>query len=192
MNSPQRFNRTNFVTNRVAANILQAMQKALSDGLQHYVENKRGQRWLRVCIKPVDGSDNRFTYEFLAGNGQDVGHLILQALFVWDSTYEATFARLIGELYSLTKHPYTLRRQAVAKVKREAAERLRLERLKAMGVTHSFRTDSGTTLLGRWRRSWLGRKVFEVLSDHSGLAVERPYKLTSEAQAYGSVQGAFA
>uniref|UniRef100_A0AAU6VZ98 Membrane protein n=2 Tax=unclassified Ghunavirus TaxID=2749940 RepID=A0AAU6VZ98_9CAUD len=186
---PQRFNRTNFVTQTVAAKIIEAMKAALNDGLQHYVENKRGQRWLRVCIKPVQGCGAaQYTYEFLAGNGQDVGHLILEALFVWNPTHERMFSMLVGTSYGLTAHPYTTARRRAIQEKRKAVER----DLKDRGVTSSFRTDGGITLLGRWKRSWLGRKVFEVLADAKGNPVPKPYALDREAMLYGTVQGFFA
>ncbi|WYW04450.1 hypothetical protein Mudajogi_00005 [Pseudomonas phage vB_PpuP-Mudajogi] len=189
---PQRYNRTNFVTSAVAVKILSAMQGALKDGLQHYVENKRGQRWLRVCVRPVDGSDSRFTFEFHAGNGQSVGHLILQALFVWSGEHEREFSRLVGELYRLTTHPYTLARQAEAKALADAADKERRDWLKARGITHSFKAPGGITYLGRWTRNWLGRKKFLAIADHNGNEFYKPFKLDNEALYYGSVQGSFA
>ncbi|ALO79966.1 hypothetical protein AU161_gp06 [Pseudomonas phage PPPL-1] len=189
---PQRYNRTNFVTTAVAVKILAAMEGALADGLQHYVENKRGQRWLRVCIKPIEGSDNRFTFEFHAGNGQEVGHLILQALFTWSSDNERHFSTLLGKLYALRLHPYTLWRQKEAQEKQEAADKERREWLKARGITHSFKAPGGITYLGRWVRNWLGRKKFLAIADHNGHEFFKPFKLDNEALYYGSVQGSFA
>jgi hypothetical protein len=186
---PQRYNRTNFVTSAVAVKILKAMQGALKDGLQHYVENKRGQRWLRVCIQSVDGSDNRFTYKFHAGNGQDVGHLILQALFVWGDDLEREFSVLMGELYRLTNHPYTLARQKVAQDLVESADKAVREHLASIGVTHVFKAPNGFTVLGRYARNWLGRKGFLVVADGDGKVVKKPYRLTAEAYLYGSSKG---
>ncbi|WYW04352.1 hypothetical protein Kurepalu2_00005 [Pseudomonas phage vB_PpuP-Kurepalu-2] len=188
---PQRYNRTNFVSAAVASKILKAMQGALNDGLQHYVENKRGQRWLRVCIRPVEGSDSRFTFEFHAGNGQSVGHLILQALFVWSAEHEGEFSRLLGELYRLTSHPYIVWRQKEAQAIREAADKERRDWLKARGITHSFKAPGGVTYLGRWVRNWLGRKKFLAIADHKGAEFFKPFKLDTEAQLYGTIQGAF-
>ncbi len=189
---PQRYNRNNFVTNAVASKILAAMEAALHDGLQHYVENKRGQRWLRVCIRPVDGTDNRFTFEFHAGNGQQVGHLILQALFVWESDKERHFSTLIAQLYRLTTHPYTLARQKEAQALLDKADKERRDWLKARGVTHSFKAPGGITYLGRWSRNWLGRKQFIAIADAQGREFFKPFKLDKEALWYGAVQGVFA
>lgn len=186
---PQRFNRTNFVTTTVAGKIIEAMRAALGDGLQHYVENKHGQRWLRVCIRPVDGSDSKFTFEFHAGNGQQVGHLILEAMFNWHRDQERAFSELLGELYHYSVHPYTAARQAEREAKRKKVETLRRDALKGMGVTHSFRTMSGHTLLGRYKRDWLGRKTFEALADHKGTPYAKPFKLDREAYLYGTTQG---
>lgn len=188
---PQRYNRTNFVTSTVAAKICSAMTLALSDGLQHYVENKNGQRWLRVCVKPIEGSDKQFSFEFLAGNGQDVGHLILQAMFNWSAEHEREFSVLLGECYSLTEHPYTVNRQkavAAEKLKRQQAH---TKYLKAQGITHSFRVPSGLTYLGRWKRLWWGGKRFEVLADAAGRVFGKRFLLSREASLYGSIQGAF-
>ncbi|AUV61713.1 hypothetical protein HOS76_gp19 [Pseudomonas phage Henninger] len=189
---PQRYNRTNFVTNAVAVKILAAMEGALADGLQHYVENKRGQRWLRVCIRPIEGSDNRFSFEFHAGNGQEVGHLILQALFVWSSDNERHFSTLLGKLYVLRQHPYTLKLLSDAQAERDAADKERRDWLKARGVTHSFKAPGGITYLGRWTRNWLGRKQFLAIADAQMREFYKPFKLDNESLWYGSVQGAYA
>ena len=148
----QRYNRTNFVTRTVAQGIVKAMTLALQDGLQHYVENKRGQRWLRVCIKPVEGSDSRYTYEFRAGNGQDVGHLVFQALFIWDRDLEVSFSRLLAELYGYVKHPYWVAKQKALDEQRSIKEAQHKYHLSKLGVTHSYRTPNGITYLGYWKR----------------------------------------
>lgn len=189
---PQRYNRTNFVTNAVASKILAAMEAALHDGLQHYVENKRGQRWLRVCIRPIEGSDNRFSFEFHAGNGQEVGRLILQALFMWSSDNERHFSTLLGKLFVLSQHPYTLKLLSDAQAERDAADKERRDWLKARGVTHSFKAPGGITYLGRWTRNWLGRKQFLVIADAQMREFYKPFKLDKEALWYGAVQGVFA
>ena len=79
-----RYNRTNFVSNGFAARLLKAMRGALTDGYAHYVENRQGKRWLRVNVVTAEGSDSGYAFQFLANNGQEVGHLLLSALFVWD------------------------------------------------------------------------------------------------------------
>lgn len=188
--SPQRYNRTNFVTSSVAAKIIEAMTNARADGLQHYVTNKHEQRWLRVCIKPVEGCASGFTFEFLAGNGQDVGHLIMQALFVWQDSFVVAFGQLLSELYSVTAHPYELAKAAVLREQRQARADHLIGSLKDRGVTHSFRTPAGITVFGRFVRSWFGRKGFEVIADATGNAFMRPYKLDAEAFWYGTTQGA--
>uniref|UniRef100_A0AAU8BTP1 Uncharacterized protein n=1 Tax=Pseudomonas phage PMBT23 TaxID=3137284 RepID=A0AAU8BTP1_9VIRU len=189
---PQRYNRTNFVTNVVAVKILAAMEAALHDGLQHYVENKRGQRWLRVCIRPVEGTGSRYTFEFHAVNGQEVGHLILQALFVWSSENERRFSTLLGKLHGLREHPYILKLRSDAQALQDAADTARRELLKKLGASHSFRTPSGITVLGRYTRNWLGRKQFLAIADAQGRAFGKPYKLDNEAFLYGTTQGLLA
>lgn len=189
---PQRYNRTNFVTSVVASKILAAMEGALADGLQHYVENKRGQRWLRVCIKPIEACDSLYGFEFHAGNGQEVGHLILQALFTWDSDKERHFSTLLGKLYALRDHPYTLKLLSDAQAERDAADKERRDWLKARGVTHSFKAPGGITYLGRWTRNWLGRKQFLAIADAQMREFYKPFKLDNESLWYGTTQGCFA
>lgn len=99
----QRYNRTNFTSARFADRLISAMQGALTDGFAHYVENRHGQRWLRVNVVPTENGG--YTFQFLAGNGQDVGHLILQACFVWSKEAEGAFSGLLSELYTRFEHP---------------------------------------------------------------------------------------
>lgn len=99
----QRYNRTNFTSARFAERLISAMQAALTDGFAHYVENRHGQRWLRVNVVPTENGG--YTFQFLAGNGQDVGHLILQACFVWSKEAEWAFSGLLSELYIMNEHP---------------------------------------------------------------------------------------
>lgn len=99
----QRYNRTNFVSAAFAERLIAAMRGALNDGYAHYVENRHGQRWLRVDVKPDEFGG--YTFQFLAGSGQDVGHLILQAIFVWSKEAEAAFSGLLSELYTRSEHP---------------------------------------------------------------------------------------
>lgn len=187
----QRYNRTNFVTRTVAQNIVAAMSVALKDGLQHYVENKRGQRWLRVCIKPVEGSDSRFTFEFRAGNGQDVGHLIFQALFIWDRDLESEFSTLLAELYGFTKHPFWVAKQKALDEHRNMVKAQHKYHLSQLGVTHSFRTPAGSTYLGYWKRSWYGKRRFVAVADAKGVPFAKAFTLADECLLYGTVQGAF-
>ncbi|WYW04206.1 hypothetical protein Kallioja_00008 [Pseudomonas phage vB_PpuP-Kallioja] len=99
----QRYNRTNFTSAAFAERLIAAMRGALSDGYAHYVENRHGQRWLRVDVKPDEFGG--YTFQFLAGSGQDVGSLILQACFVWSEETERAFSGLLAELYTRTEHP---------------------------------------------------------------------------------------
>jgi len=99
----QRYNRTNFTSAAFAGRLIDAMKGALSDGFAHYVENRHGQRWLRVNVVPTESGG--YTFQFLAGNGQEVGHLILQAAFHWSKEVEWTFSGLLSELYTMTEHP---------------------------------------------------------------------------------------
>jgi hypothetical protein len=107
----QRFNRTNFVSESFAKRLLRAMADCMSDGYAHYVENRHGQRWLRVNVTPCDRSGG-YTFQFLAGNGQEVGHLILQAAFHWPRDSEAAFSMLLSELYTRFEHPLITARRA--------------------------------------------------------------------------------
>lgn len=105
----QRYNRTNFTSARVAKSIVAAMSAALADGFAHYIEDRNGQRWLRVNVIPTGYGG--YTFEFLAKNGQEVGAQILQALFQWPEDVERAFSGLMGEVYSLTEHPLILSRR---------------------------------------------------------------------------------
>lgn len=106
----QRYNRTNFTSTAFAGRLIDAMKGALTDGYAHYVENRNGQRWLRVNVIPTDNGG--YTFQFLAGNGQEVGHLILQAAFQWSKEIEATFSGLLSELYTRSEHPLITARRA--------------------------------------------------------------------------------
>ncbi|WGH28267.1 hypothetical protein 10P302A_gene0007 [Pseudomonas phage 10P302A] len=109
----QRYNRTNFTSSGFAVRLIAAMQGAIHDGYAHYVENRQGKRWLRVNV--VSEGDNGYTFQFLANNGQEVGHLILSALFVWGDDLERQFSALMSELYTRTEHPLvTARRRDLA------------------------------------------------------------------------------
>lgn len=112
----QRYNRTNFTSAAFAGRLIDAMKGSLSDGFAHYVENRHGQRWLRVNVVPTESGG--YTFQFLAGNGQEVGHLILQAAFHWSKEVEWTFSGLLSELYTMTEHPLLTarRRDAEAEV----------------------------------------------------------------------------
>lgn len=100
-----RYNRTNFVSNGFAVRLLKAMRGALTDGYAHYVENRQGKRWLRVNVVSAEGSNNGYAFQFLANNGQEVGHLLLQALFHWSQEVEREFSELVNELYTRSEHP---------------------------------------------------------------------------------------
>lgn len=107
------YNRTNFVPNGFAVRLLKAMQGALTDGYAHYVDNRRGQRWLRVNVVSSEGSDNGYAFQFLADSGQEVGHLLLQALFSWSPEVEREFSGLVNELYTRKEHPLITARRVV-------------------------------------------------------------------------------
>lgn len=187
----QRYNRTNFVSAAVASKIITAMRDAITTGHQQYVENKRGQRWLRVCIKPDGYSQGRYDFEFRAGNGQDVGYQIMQALFVWSSDHERMFSELLGELYSMTEHPYTVNRQKAIEREKQLRAIAYRDHLRKLGITHSFRTPMGVTHLGRWERNWWGRKRFVCIANAHGKAYGKAFTLDAESCLYGTIQGAF-
>ncbi|WYW04258.1 hypothetical protein Kompost2_00008 [Pseudomonas phage vB_PpuP-Kompost-2] len=115
----QRYNRTNFTSSAFASRLIAAMQGAMTDGYAHYVENRHGQRWLRVNVVSLEG-DNGYTFQFLAKNGQEVGHLILQALFVWSNEAERLFTGLVNELYTRKEHPLVTARRRDAEAERES------------------------------------------------------------------------
>lgn len=106
------YNRTNFTSNGFAVRLLKAMRGALTDGYAHYVENRQGKRWLRVNVVTAEGSDNGYAFQFLANNGQEVGHLLLQALFHWSQEVEREFSGLVNELYTRSEHPLITARRA--------------------------------------------------------------------------------
>lgn len=188
--SPQRYNRTNFMTSEVARKIIAAMQGALNDGLQHYIENRLGQRWLRVCVRPVEGSEGHYTFAFHAGNGQDVGHLILQALFSWSHDLEHSFSLLLGELYARKVHPYTTaRQQKELDIRREEEATFKF-RLRAVGATESFRTLEGATVYGKMVRRWYAPSYFLVLADGRGRLYKKGVKIKGDAFQLGCYQGA--
>lgn len=114
----QRYNRTNFTSGAFAFRLIAAMQGAMSDGYAHYVENRHGQRWLRVNVVSLEGN-NGYSFQFLANNGQEVGHLILQALFVWSNEAERLFTGLVNELYTRLEHPLLTARRELAQVDSE-------------------------------------------------------------------------
>ncbi len=114
----QRYNRTNFTSAAFAERLIAAMRGALSDGYAHYVENRHGQRWLRVDVKPDDFGG--YTFQFLAGSGQDVGSLILQACFVWSEEHERAFSGLLSELYTRSEHPLLTARRRDAELEAES------------------------------------------------------------------------
>jgi hypothetical protein len=115
----QRFNRTNFVSAGFAFRLIAAMQGAMNDGYAHYVENRHGQRWLRVNVVSLEGN-NGYSFQFLANNGQEVGHLILQALFNWSVEAERLFTGLVNELYTRKEHPLVTVRRREAELERES------------------------------------------------------------------------
>lgn len=186
------FNRTNFVTATFVEKLLEAMRYALATGYAHYVENRHGQRWLRVTVLYTDSPTDRLSFQFLAGRGQNVGDLILQALFHWHPDHEREFSRLLGELYAMTEHPYTVNRRAAIAAQKLLREQEHKEYLKSQGITHSFRTPSGITYLGRWERSWWGRKRFRAIADATGKVFAKQFTLDREALLYGTLQGVFA
>lgn len=114
----QRYNRTNFTSGAFAGRLIDAMKAALTDGYAHYVENRHGQRWLRVNVIPTDNGG--YTFQFLAGNGQEVGHLILQAAFLWSKEAECAFSGLLNELYTRFEHPLITARRADSQPDRES------------------------------------------------------------------------
>ncbi|MCO4339821.1 hypothetical protein MTQ92_12295, partial [Staphylococcus agnetis] len=120
------------------------------------------------------------------------GHLILQALFVWSDDHERLFSRLVGELYAMHTHPYTVNRQKALAEKKLQREQEHKAYLKAQGITHSYRTPSGITYLGRWERRWWGSKRFIAIADAQGKVFAKSFELDREAALYGTIQGVFA
>lgn len=114
----QRYNRTNFTSTAFAGRLIDAMKGALSDGYAHYVENRKGHRWLRVNVVPCEFSG--YTFQFLAGNGQEVGHLILQAAFQWSKEAEQAFSMLLNEVYTRMEHPLITARRVDSQVGSES------------------------------------------------------------------------
>lgn len=165
----KRYNRTNFLSPRTVNSILIAMNLVSKSGIPEYIEDRKGQRWLRVVIKMFEG---RPTFEFYARNGQEVGDVILQASFDWPVAEMAEFSRLLVKVYTMLKLPAIDNRPKVP-----------------AGLV-SWRTPSGVTVFGQWRRKWF-RKRFYVTHDRNGVQLpqESGYYLDSESMLYGSFQG---
>lgn len=73
----QRLNVTTFASDKVAMDIIDAMIEAHRTGLAQYVENRKGDPWLRVAIK-TDDLGRQF-YQFLDRAGHECGHIIRRA-----------------------------------------------------------------------------------------------------------------
>uniref|UniRef100_A0AB74UQN5 Prolyl 4-hydroxylase alpha subunit n=1 Tax=Salmonella phage Phylax-28 TaxID=3349226 RepID=A0AB74UQN5_9CAUD len=176
----QRYNRTNFVSARVVTNILAAMQAVILSGIPQYIEDRKGLRWLRVCLKMVEGQP---TFEFYARNGQEVGDVILQASFDWHADDLTEFSQLLVKVYTMTELPTTPARPVEPKVSPEPAVR------PPAGLL-SWRMPCGVTVYGQMRRKWF-RKRFYVTHDRHGnqLPQGEGYYLDQEAQLYGTFQG---
>jgi hypothetical protein len=157
----QLFNRTNFVSESFAKRLLRAMADCMSDGYAHYVENRHGQRWLRVNVIPCDRSGG-YTFQFLAGDGQEVGHLILQAAFHWPRDSEAAFSMLLSELYTRFEHPLITARRADSQAESESNSTGEYIPLKSRGkslVEHLTIAALGAA----------GGAVFSVFRDLTGI-----------------------
>jgi hypothetical protein len=133
----------------------------MSDGYAHYVENRHGQRWLRVNVIPCDRSGG-YTFQFLAGNGQEVGHLILQAAFHWPRDSEAAFSMLLSELYTRFEHPLITARRADSQPERES--NTGCVNIPSKTVTKSLVEYLTVAALGM-----AGGVVFSVLRDLTGI-----------------------
>lgn len=180
-----RYNRTNFTSARVVSNIVQAMAAVALNGLPQYIEDRKGERWLRVALKFIEG---QLSFEFFARNGQEVGDVILSASFDWHEDDLKDFSALLVKVYTMTELPATESRPTAPK---EIAEAV-VETMPA-GATHSLRSSSGHTLYGFVQRSWLGlKKRFVVLGERRlGRTDIKPcrYELHPESLNYYTMQG---
>lgn len=122
------YNRTAFTSNGFAKRLCDAMCEAYHTGLPVYLENRRGARWLRVRI--VELTPNRYSFDFWANNGQEVGHLVLQGSFMWSHEFATRFAKITAHVWGLPKHPYQIakERKELAEWEAQRAQRLEEER----------------------------------------------------------------
>ncbi|QNJ57490.1 membrane protein [Pseudomonas phage PlaquesPlease] len=150
-----RYNRTNFVSARVVMGLIQAMQAILASGLPVYLEDRKGQRWLRVALKMIEG---RPTYEFIARNGQEVGDVILQASFDWHEEDLKEFSALLVKVYTMTELP--------AIKPRPTAPEEGIIDPKELGATHYMEHPQGHLVFGYFKYSWLGlKRRFQVVAN---------------------------
>lgn len=173
-----RYNRTNFVSARVVTGIITAMQAVIASGLPQYLEDRKGERWLRVALKYIDG---RLSFEFFARNNQEVGDVILSASFDWHAEDLTEFSQQLVKVYTMTEHPATVHRPTVPQEVPKAA-------VKVPSGLASWRSPTGITLYGKWERKWF-RKRFLVTHDRQGNELRVPYHLDNESVMYGTFQG---
>lgn len=157
-----RYNRTNFSTPQFAQKLLHAMHEAITQGFNAYIEDRNGQRWLRVAIIMEGG---RYSFQFIARNGQDVGSHILESLFSWTVEDEREFLTVVQKLYSMTEHPLILARRAA--VEAELEDRV----VGQLGATHKvYEAGSGRFVgYGRYDRkltSWFRKRLVLVTDAH--------------------------
>ena len=177
-----RYNRTNFVSARVVTGIIAAIQAVIASSIPQYIEDRKGQRWLRVALTMLDGKPQ---LEFFARNGQEVGDVILQASFDWHADDLTEFSQLLVKVYAMAELPTAPAQPVEPKVDPEPAVKI------PSGLV-SWRLPSGLTLYGHWRRKWF-RKRFYVTHDRNGqLPQGEGYYLDHEALLYGTCQGVVA
>lgn len=171
------YNRTAFTSSSVSNKVLDAMRDALDTGLSQYVQNRHGERWLRVAIKQAPKDEGvwseQFYFEFYADNSQLCNDVIADAAwFGWGivevglyETMQLEAARLVGhplEAIEIRRQKSCIEQRHAVAMKRIEADRkaaliVQQREAKACGATHIVRIgESGRSLLVSFKKRWWG------------------------------------
>lgn len=157
-----KYNYTNFTSSTAAAKILKAMDETMRTGYAAYIENRKGQRFMRVNI--VKG-ETGYYFQFFGGSAQDLGAIILRAMFDWAPEQDQAFTKLLVKLYERKEHPLvTLAKNAQ-----------KLSAALSLGCKELFTLLGNRKVAGLVKRTWWGRKDLWVFTEDSGV-----YKLVRQ------------
>lgn len=150
-------NYTNFTSKEVAAKILTAMQECIDTGHAAFVLNRRKQRFMRVdIVRFVSGV---YSFQFTGTTGQDLGSMILRAMFNWAPEDDRQFTKLTVALHERSEHP-------LITVARNAQK---LQAALLMGCKETFTLLGNRKVVGVVKRNWMGRKVLWLFKEVSGM-----------------------
>lgn len=175
------YNRTAFTSSSVSNKVLDAMRDALDTGLSQYVQNRHGERWLRVAIKQAPKDEGvwseQFYFEFYADNSQLCNDVIADAAwFGWGIVEVGLYETMQLEVARLIRHPLeTLEAKKASAFRKRKMKEAHAERVikanskrivdtareqreaKACGATHIVRIgESGRSLLVSFKKRWWG------------------------------------